>query len=287
MKKSIIKILFILLGYHSVSAQLKVGNNATSINSNANIQVESNSANQFVITKDNGNVGVGTVSPNVNAQLEISSTNKGLLLPRVALSATNIASPLTSHVLGMVVYNTATAGSGSTAVSPGFYTNDGTKWDRMSTSLGFVPSVVASASIGSAYTINDNSGFNKCRMSTVNINDGGYNNVTFEYTVGSTGTYNLALLVGYLLNNNSGFNAYTLLAVHANSSGATIKAIRLAGAGNIVFSGAQSSPAYLSGSTIFRASVGDKLYFVTQPCSGCVGSYTNVDIEGVFQKLSN
>jgi hypothetical protein len=275
------------LGYHSVSAQLKVGNNATSINSNANVQVESNSANQFVITKDNGNVGIGTLTPNVNAQLEVNSASKGLLLPRVALSATNNPAPLTAHVQGMVVYNTATASSGATAVSPGFYTNDGTKWDRMSTSNGFVPSVVASASIGSAYTINDNSGLVKCRMSTVNINDGGYNNVTFEYTVGSTGTYNLALLVGYLLNNNSGFNAYTLFAVHANSSGATIKAIRLAGTRDIVFSGAQSSPVYISGSTIFRASVGDKFYFVTEPCSGCVGSYTNVEIQGVFQKLSN
>jgi hypothetical protein len=44
---------------------------------------------------------------------------------------TNLVSPLTAHIAGMVVYNTATAGSGTTAVSPGFYYNNGTEWVRL------------------------------------------------------------------------------------------------------------------------------------------------------------
>jgi len=232
-------------------------------------------------------VGNNPTTLNANAILEIESANKGLLLPRVALSATNNPSPLTAHAPGMVVYNTATASSGATAVSPGFYTNDGTKWDRMITSIGFVPTVVASASLGSGYTVNDNSGINKCRLSSVNLNDGGFNNTTFEYTVGSSGTYNLAITLGYLLNNNSGFNRYDVFAIHANSAGVTLKLVRLNFAANLNYTGAQSSAIFLAGSAVFRASVGDKLYFATQPCSGCAGSYTNVDIEGVFQKLSN
>lgn len=80
-------------------------------------------------------VGIGTTTPNASAALEISSTNQGLLLPRVALTATNNAGPLTAHVNGMVVYNTNSSGSSSNAVTPGFYFNDGTKWVRFADNL--------------------------------------------------------------------------------------------------------------------------------------------------------
>ncbi|WP_025761171.1 hypothetical protein [Dyadobacter tibetensis] len=71
----------------------------------------------------------GTVSgtsslPNANAILDLESANKGLLLPRVALSSTTLAAPLSAHVAGMAVYNTATTGD----VVPGYYYNDGSKW---------------------------------------------------------------------------------------------------------------------------------------------------------------
>ena len=73
----------------------------------------------------------GTTAPEPNAILDLNANNtdngvKGLLLPRVALIATTNASPLTAHVKGMYVYNTATAND----VLPGVYYNDGTKWVR-------------------------------------------------------------------------------------------------------------------------------------------------------------
>ena len=74
--------------------------------------------------------GIGTTEPDPDAQLEISATNKGVLIPRIELAGTDSVAPLSSHVAGMIVYNTITAGSGSTAVVPGFYYNDGTKWVR-------------------------------------------------------------------------------------------------------------------------------------------------------------
>ena len=70
-------------------------------------------------------IGIGTPTPNSNAILEISSSNKGLLLPRVALTATNAAAPLSSFVAGMTVYNTATAGTIPNNVQPGYYYCDG------------------------------------------------------------------------------------------------------------------------------------------------------------------
>lgn len=80
-----------------------------------------------------GQVGIGTASPDNNAILEVSSTDKGLLLPRVALTAMNTTTPLSAHVAGMVVYNTATAGSGENRVLPGMYYNNGQAWLRMTT----------------------------------------------------------------------------------------------------------------------------------------------------------
>lgn len=74
-------------------------------------------------------VGIGTTNPNSNALLDIdaSTTAGGLLLPRVALTGTANEAPLSAHVQGMTVYNTATAGN----VTPGYYYNDGTQWVRI------------------------------------------------------------------------------------------------------------------------------------------------------------
>lgn len=82
-------------------------------------------------------VGIGTTTPNANAKLDVTSTAVepgGLLLPRVALSGTANVAPLTAHVQGMTVYNTATAGN----VTPGYYYNDGTQWVRIA--ADFTPS---------------------------------------------------------------------------------------------------------------------------------------------------
>lgn len=75
-------------------------------------------------------VGIGTTSPNENALLDVSSTVSnpgGMLLPRLALNNCSDAAPLSAHVEGMFIYNTATAGD----VYPGLYVNQGTRWVRV------------------------------------------------------------------------------------------------------------------------------------------------------------
>ena len=74
-------------------------------------------------------VGIGTTSPNADALLDVdaTTTNGGILLPRIALTNTSSPSPLSADVAGMIVYNTANTGD----VSPGFYYNDGTDWIRL------------------------------------------------------------------------------------------------------------------------------------------------------------
>ncbi|MFV0390275.1 MAG: hypothetical protein ACK5KP_00040, partial [Paludibacteraceae bacterium] len=74
--------------------------------------------------------------PDANAVLDLrnaadaNASTKGLLLPRVVLTSTTSFAPLTAHVAGMTVYNTATAGD----VTPGYYYNDGSKWVRIADS---------------------------------------------------------------------------------------------------------------------------------------------------------
>lgn len=67
-------------------------------------------------------VGINTTTPDASSMLDISSTNKGLLIPRVSIPNLNAAAPIISPATSLLVYNT----NGTTGV--GFYYWDGLKW---------------------------------------------------------------------------------------------------------------------------------------------------------------
>ncbi|MFT3793834.1 hypothetical protein [Flavobacterium sp.] len=69
-------------------------------------------------------VGISTATP--NGALDITSTNDGLLVPRIALTNTTTATVVTPTT-SELVYNTATIND----VTPGFYYWDGAKWVRL------------------------------------------------------------------------------------------------------------------------------------------------------------
>lgn len=84
-------------------------------------------------------VGVGTTAP--KGALDIESSTNGLIPPRVALTATNVAAPVVNPqggalVAGTLVWNTATAGSIPNNVIPGMYYWDGTRWISLAGSPG-------------------------------------------------------------------------------------------------------------------------------------------------------
>lgn len=80
------------------------------INHTVNIKAQ----NTFPAT---GSVGIGTALPNASSQLEIKSTSKGLLIPRMTIVQRNaIATPAT----GLMIYQTNS--------TPGFYYYTGTAW---------------------------------------------------------------------------------------------------------------------------------------------------------------
>jgi len=76
----------------------------------------------------NAQLVIGTNNPDQQAIADMTASDKGVLIPRVALSATNNISPFAATpATSMLVYNTATAGD----VTPGFYYYSGTAWVRL------------------------------------------------------------------------------------------------------------------------------------------------------------
>jgi hypothetical protein len=82
----------------------------------------------LVFFTGNAQTGIGTTTPSPSAKLEVASSNQGFLPPRIALTATNAASPVTSPATGLLVYNTATTGTPPNNVAPGYYYWNGSAW---------------------------------------------------------------------------------------------------------------------------------------------------------------
>ena len=82
--------------------------------------------------------GIGTTTPNASAKLDVNSSDKGFLPPRVALTAANVFTPITgtsSSAAGLLVYNTATAGTIPNNVVPGYYYWNGSAWVQIAGGL--------------------------------------------------------------------------------------------------------------------------------------------------------
>ena len=76
-------------------------------------------------------VGINTTTPANGALLDISSSDKGFLMTRVALTGTDDVNTITpSATTGLMVYNTVTAGALPVQVTPGFYYWSGSQWRR-------------------------------------------------------------------------------------------------------------------------------------------------------------
>lgn len=257
-------------------------------------------------------VGIGTSNVNPSARLQVEATDKGFLPPRVALQGTNDAqltnpsSPrITSPATGLLVYNTATAGSGVTAVTPGFYYYDGAKWQRI---INQQPDATVSFNTADPNTgsptftpANDAASTNFIYVSSVNnsqwtwngtayvtytppastpwmlsggTNDAGSNKTGAIYRTGRVGigTNNpgTALEVSSGVANNSGLRFTNLNSATATSAGATLG---VDASGNVVtVQGSSFSPSFGSvapTSTInVNAGAASLLASITLPTTG-------------------
>ena len=90
-------------------------------------------ANDFVVTS-NGSIGIGTVSPNASAILDVnadglsSGNKKGFLGPKAALSSETDQVTIPSPATGLLVYNLGTGG----LVYNGYVFWNGTEWRTFS-----------------------------------------------------------------------------------------------------------------------------------------------------------
>ena len=106
-----------------------------------------------------GQTGIGTTTPNASAKLEVYATNKGFLPPRVALTGATDVSTIASPVAGLLIYNTATAGSIPNNVVPGYYFYNGSAWVQIAGGLIIDNSKTAAFTLSSSdnnkiFTIN-------------------------------------------------------------------------------------------------------------------------------------
>ncbi len=77
-------------------------------------------------------INVAGTSPDASAVLDVSATDKGMLVPRIALTGTNDVATILTPATSLLVYNTATVSD----VTPGFYYFDGSLWTRVGTGSG-------------------------------------------------------------------------------------------------------------------------------------------------------
>ncbi|MEW5677204.1 hypothetical protein ABGT15_12895 [Flavobacterium enshiense] len=76
-------------------------------------------------------VGINTTTPNASSMLDVTATDKGVLIPRISIPDLNASGPVTSPATSLLVYNTnATTGIG-------FYYWDGSKWTPLGSGTNY------------------------------------------------------------------------------------------------------------------------------------------------------
>jgi len=103
------------------------------IDANNNNIVDAAEQSDAMVVLKNGSTGIGASNP--EGILDVSSSNKGILIPRIALTSAIVQAPVSNPQGGNVststlIYNTATNGVSPNNVYPGFYYWNGTKWIR-------------------------------------------------------------------------------------------------------------------------------------------------------------
>ncbi|OCK44393.1 hypothetical protein BA195_06865 [Tenacibaculum soleae] len=110
-------------------------------------------------------VGIGTLTPSESSQLEITSNNKGVLIPRVNIDDLNTTAPITSQVVeeSLLVYNT------NTVSGKGFYYWAENKWNRL-VDIDKVLNIIATHSDNQTIT---SFFLNNSNILTIEIENGG------------------------------------------------------------------------------------------------------------------
>jgi hypothetical protein len=152
-------------------------------------------------------IGVNAMTIDPNAVLELNSPTKGLLLPRLALTATDSFAPMASSpTAGMTVYNTTVkAGTeGSTEVTPGFYYWDGAQWVRVGDSSSNTQTITTQTGSYTALAKDNTILFNITAASTLTLPVAAAGNKGKIYVVRKVDISAFVLTFSQTITNNTG-----------------------------------------------------------------------------------
>ena len=184
--------------------------------------------------------GIGTTTPDPSAKLDVSSTNKGFLPPRVTLTSTSDITTIPNPVTALLVYNTGS----NVNLSAGYYYWNGTAW----TKIGNNGSILASNTVTISATITPPTSGTRTIDRTYAVDNGATKTITLQLSyeglgVGS-GDYLISLPTGITFNTNAGYNP-TYTGISWSPTVASMAPYIIPMQGGIVFAGAWSVSAFV------------------------------------------
>lgn len=195
-------------------------------------------------------VGINTTTPNASSMLDITATDKGLLIPRISIPNLNAAAPVTAPATSLLVYNT------NVATGIGFYYWDSSKWTPFS---------------GGGTDDWTNSGPNIYNANTGNVGVGTANPTTKFHVENTAGATTVAFL--------DGFEDNTLAPFTTSGTGGSWTTTATAGQFNVGAIGAKSGSGVVSGVSTMNLAV-------TIPTGGSPFSFNyRVDSEASYDYL--
>lgn len=145
-------------------------------------------------------VGIGTPDPEPSAMLDITSGNKGLLIPRLALASLNDTSTIPSPANGLLIWNNGLGG----VSAAGFYYWNNAKWNQMAT-----VSTVAPSSVG--WSISGNNIGNYGGAATnLSLGTSAYDDLIFKVNSGVAGRLGTNNSVSFGNSSNAGQDAVSI-----------------------------------------------------------------------------
>ena len=167
----------------------------------------------IVGTTINAQVGIGTLTPSPSSELEVKSAIKGVLFPRVNLTALNQLAPITgSGEESLLVYNLTTNAPAN--LQPGYYYWKSNQWQRIANTNDVISLVINDFS-----TILGNTNVLNQIVNVIHSNGGNvyYNGTNLTYMDSSGNIHILDLTqvvqdnetITTLVNNNNGTYTYT------------------------------------------------------------------------------
>lgn len=162
----------------------------------------------------NAQVIIGDSLAGAPAILEVGTSNKGLLVPRISISDLTVSSPVSNPKTGLLVVNTnATSGEGLVQWN-------GTKWQKLSTNKD-VTNYIASLGVERVYFVGVTSGQTSAvntdvvlQMNTLVLNNGSVSNNI--YTIPTTGLYEIS--ANWRASSVNSVNSYFILKIKSNGT---------------------------------------------------------------------